>query len=275
VINVGIDPIALSIAGTPVRWYSIMMAAATLTVIAWAAMSAYKIKFKTETVYMAATWAIVGGLVGARLVHVIDQWDYYKAQPMAVFGLNGLAIFGAILGASAAVWLASKVHHFSFAPLADMVAPGALLAQAIGRIGCAINGCCDGKATALPWGFVYTNPDSMAPIGVSTQPSVVYELLFDLVLFAIVWRLRGRLRPAGSLFVFYLAAYAVGRFVIASTRPATPEGTLLFGWLTQPQLIALVVGIITIPYLLAKTKWNSASVAAGDISSGGPGAVDA
>ena len=256
-INIGIDPVAFSIGGMPVRWYSIMATAAVLVVVAWAAWAARKSKISTDIVYTAAIWAVIGGLVGARLVHVVDHWDVYKTNPGQIFGFEGLAIYGAILGASAAVWLASKVHRFSFAPFADMVTPGALLAQAVGRVGCTINGCCYGKTTTLPWGFVYSNPNSFAPIGVPTEPAVVYELLFDLALFAVVWKLRGKLRPDGSLFVFYLAAFSVGRFFIAFSRDPGSQGTILFGWLIQAQVIAVLVGLVTIPLLIARTRWNS------------------
>ncbi|MBI2854920.1 MAG: prolipoprotein diacylglyceryl transferase [Chloroflexi bacterium] len=254
-IDIGINPIAISLGSLSVRWYSIMTALAILTVVAWTVRAAVKMKFSKDFVYTAGVWAIVGGILGARLVHVIDQLDYYTVHPGEIFSFEGLAIYGAILGATLAVWIASMVHKFQFAALADMAAPGILLGQAVGRVGCTINGCCYGQPTTLPWGLVYTNPNTYAPRGIPTEPAVVYEMLYDLLLFGVVWKLQGKLKPSGSVFLVYLALYSIGRFFIASTRDPGSQGTLLGGWLMQAQIIALLVTMVTIPVLVARTRW--------------------
>ncbi|MEW6033270.1 MAG: prolipoprotein diacylglyceryl transferase [Chloroflexota bacterium] len=257
-IPIGIDPVAFSIGSVSVRWYSITTALAVVVVVGWALWAARRAKFPTDFIYVAAIWSIIGGLVGARMVHVIDQLDYYLANPGQIIGFQGTAVYGAILGAALALWIASKVHRFSFAPLADLVAPGALLAQAVGRVGCVINGCCYGAPTSSPWGLVYTHPNSFAPLGVPTEPAVVYELIYDLVLFGVIWKLQGKLKPEGSLFLLYLALYSAGRFFITATRDPGSQGTLLWGWLMQAQVISLLVLLVTVPLLAARTRWVKA-----------------
>src|SRR3990170_3229271 len=86
----------------------------------------------------------------------------------------------------------------------------------------------------------------------------------------VVWKLRGKLKPDGSLFVFYLAAYSVGRFLIASSRDPGSQGTILFGWLIQAQLIAVLVGLVIIPLLIARTRWNSRQSITENGASGNP-----
>lgn len=272
-IHIGMDPIAFVIGTVQVRWYSILTALAVVVIVAWALYAARKTKFSSDLIYTLALWGVAGGMIGARLVHVIDNIGYYTQHPGEIFGFQGLAVYGAILGAALGIWIASKVHKFSFGGIADLAAPGALLAQAVGRVGCTINGCCYGKPTSLPWGLVYTNQNAYAPLGVSTEPAVVYELLFDLALFAIVWKLRGKLRPAGSLFTLYLAMYSVGRFFIATARDPGSQGPLFLGWFMQAQIIAILVAAITIPLLLIRTRWNSPApvVEDGGETNGGAG----
>lgn len=257
-IQIGIDPVAFSLGSVSVRWYSIMTAAAAVTVVSWAVYAARKSKFSPDLIYTLAIWGVIGGLLGARLVHIIDELNYYVQNPGQLFGFTGLAIYGAVLGATLAVFIASKVHKFSFGPMADMIAPGALLGMAVGRVGCIINGCCYGAPTTLPWGLVYTHPDSYAPLGVATQPAVVYEMLLDLALFVVVWKLRGKLRPAGSVFLIYLAAYSVGRFFIATFRDPNSQGPIFLGWFMQAQIIAVLVLAVTVPILVARTRWVKA-----------------
>ena len=258
-IEIGIDPVAFTVGSMSVRWYDIMVIAAGLTVVAWAVYAARKVKFSTNLIYTLAIWGAVGGLIGARLDNIIDELNFYIQNPAQILGFDGLAIYGAILGATLAIWIASRVYKFQFGPFVDMMAPGALLGMAVGRIGCTINGCCYGAPTTLPWGLVYTNPNSMAPLGIPTQPAVVYEMLFDLVLFFIVWKLRDKLRPAGSLFLFFLATYSFGRFFIASFRDPASQGPMFFGWLMQAQIIAVLVLLVTVPLLIARTRWVKSS----------------
>ncbi len=250
-IHIGIDPVIFSAGPFTLRWYSLFMALAVIFVVWWAVRQAKKIGFSTEIIYGAAAWAIPFGLLVARLFHVIDQIDYYIMKPRDLLALEGLAVFGGVVGAAIGVWIYSRRKKFAFGPFADMVAPGAVVGQAIGRLGCTANGCCYGTPTSLPWGFIYTNPNTYAPIGVATHPTVVYELLFDLALFGLLYSLRGKLKPAGSLFVVYLAVYSVGRFFLTFLR----DGSVVAGGLLEAQIVSVLVVAFAVPYLLIKTRW--------------------
>ena len=98
---------------------------------------------------------IPSGVIFARLLHVIDRWDYYGQNPGQIIGASGLTAYGGVLGAALAVWIYMKVSKQEFGYFADMLAPGIILAQAIGRIGCTLNGCCYGTAASLPWCVVF------------------------------------------------------------------------------------------------------------------------
>ena len=229
-----------------------MIVLAIAMVVVWTWRASKGTDISRETIYTVSLIAIPLAVIMSRLVHVIDKLDYYFRHPAQIFTFEGLSVYGAILGVSLALWLVSKYKAFSFGKVADLIAPGAILAQAIGRVGCIMNGCCYGVATSVPWAFVYTHPNSYAPKGVPVHPTHLYELIWDLILFGILWLLRGRLRPDGSLFLVYLAAYSVGKFTVSFFR----EGTTILDGLYQAQVIAVIVLTITVPLLAYRARWR-------------------
>jgi phosphatidylglycerol:prolipoprotein diacylglycerol transferase len=190
----------------------------------------------------------------ARLLHVIDRWDLYSQNLGSIIGGSGLTIWGAVLGAALGVWIYNRFSKHSFAHMADMLAPGIILAQAVGRVGCTILGDDYGFQTSLPWGFVYTSPNSPAnqAVGLTpTHPVVLYEIFYALIVFGILLMLRKKLKPDGSLFLVYLALYSVWRIGSDFLR----EGTdFLFG-LHQAQFIGVIVLIICIVLITMRTRW--------------------
>jgi phosphatidylglycerol:prolipoprotein diacylglycerol transferase len=247
-ITIGVDPIAF----WNVRWYGIMVALAAAVVVLWVIWEVRRgAKLSYETIFTAALIAIPSGVIVSRLLHVIDLWGYYGQHPGQIIGASGLTIYGAILGAVLGVWIYSKFSKFNFAYFADLVAPGVALAQAVGRVGCTLNGCCYGIPTSLPWGVVYTNPESYAPLGIAVHPTQPYEIIYLLIIFAVLFKLKGRLKPDGSLFLIYISLYSLWRVGIDFLR----EGTPFFLGLHQAQVIGIIVLAIAVPILVLRTHW--------------------
>jgi len=266
VITIGIGPVAF----LNIRWYGIMIALAILVILLWLLWRVRRgAKLSNETILMAALVAIPSGIVVSKLLHVIDNIVVaklypelvvsggvvdYTQHPGLIFSAGGLTAYGAVLGAALGIWIYSKFSDFKFGYFVDLVAPAIILAQAvIGRIGCTINGCCYGIETSLPWGIVYTHPNSLAPRGIVVHPTQVYEIIFGLIIFVVLIKLRERFKPDGSLFLIYLAFYAVWRLGIDFLRPGNP---FFFG-LHQAQTIAIIVLLIAIPLLALRTRWVS------------------
>ena len=250
-ITIDINPIAF----LNIRWYGIFIALAIIWIILWAAWQVRKgAKISYDTLFTAALVGIPSGIVLARLLHVIDLWGYYSQSPGQIIGGGGLTAYGAVLGAALGIWIYSKFSKLQFGYFADLVAPAVIVAQAvIGRIGCTINGCCYGieAPTWLPWSVVYTHPNSYAPLGIPLHPTQPYELIFGLIVFGILLKLRGRFKPDGSLFLIYLGLYSVWRIGIDFLRVGTP---FLFS-LHQAQVVAIIVLAIAVPLLVYKTRW--------------------
>jgi len=252
-ITISIDPIAF----LNVRWYGIIVALAIIVIILWLVWQVRRgANLSYNTVFTAALVGIPSGIVLARLLHVIDLWDYYIQNPGEIIGGSGLTIYGAILGAALGIWIYSRFSKSQFGYLADLIMPGLILAQVVGRIGCTVNGCCYGieAPTWLPWSVVYTHPNSYAPLGIPLHPTQPYEIIYLLIIFGFVLMLRGRLKSEGSLFLVYLGLYSAWRVGIDFLREGTP---FLFG-LHQAQVIGIIVLAITIPLLAYKTRWVKA-----------------
>lgn len=249
-INIGVSPIAFSIGGFELHWYGIMVVLAIIAVILIASREAKRVGLSAGVIHSVAIWAVIGGLIVSRLVHIIDQWDYYMAHPRQIVAFEGQTIYGAILGALIAVIIYCWVKKLSFWQIGDVVAPGAVVGQAIGRVGCILNGCCYGLPTDLPCAVVYTSPDSYAPVGVAVHPTQFYLLLWNLVVFAVLWQLRRRLKPVGSLVLFYMALYALGDFGIRFLREGEP---FLFGF-QQAQIIGLAILVVTVPWFIIRMR---------------------
>ncbi len=244
-ITINIDPVFLQIGGFALRWYSLAFASGVGLAALIVIRQAKKEGLDTNKVANVAMWAVMGGLVGARLFHVLDRLDYYAANPRHIIMINegGLAIWGGLItGGLVALFVAYR-ERLPILKFADITAVGALVGQMVGRLGCIVTGDTLGRVTSLPWGFVYVNPGSAVPDslkGVPTQPYPVYEILWDMVLLGIILFLRRKKLPQGFLFSVYVGGYALGRFSLTFVRQ---EAITLWG-LQQAQVIALALFVV-------------------------------
>ena len=276
-ISIGINPNLIDMGSIILSWHGVMTFIAVAVAVWLVARWGGKDGMVVDSIYSVSVWAIIGGVGGARILHVIDFWDeVYKNDFISVFAVwsGGIAIYGAILGGFAggalyivirnsdlflSIWRtalpfmgeAHRANLPNIGRLADITAPALLIAQAIGRIGDLINGEHFASVTDLPWGVIYTHPSSPGVFRPPTHPAVGYELLFDLVLLAAIWPLRDRLRPHGMFFTLYLATYSIGRFFLSFMREEFNE---YFGALNEAQVVAIIVVIITVPLLVWKAQ---------------------
>ncbi len=276
-IGIGMNPNIIHAGGVILAWHGVTTFIAVVVSVYLVVRWGTREGISADAIYSVAVWSIIGGIVGARVVHVIDFWgEIYQHNPISVLYVwqGGIAIYGAIVGGfiggslymiirNSDRFLALWGRYFRFmgepnkAPLpglgrlADISAPAVLFSMAIGRIGDIINGEHFAKATALPWGVVYTNRASPGFGNPASHPAVAYELLFDLVLLAAIWPLRNRLRPQGMFFVLYGGLYSVGRFFLSFLRVEFNE--YFFG-LNQAQSAALIVILVATPLLVYKAQ---------------------
>ncbi|TAK32652.1 MAG: prolipoprotein diacylglyceryl transferase [Chloroflexota bacterium] len=268
-IAIGIDPMIAHLGGFELRWYGLAIVAAVVVGIWVATMEAKRRGISADDIQSLGMWSVIGGIIGARLFHVLDKWEFYLANPHQILALQqgGLAIWGGVVGGVAVGAVYARRRKLPLAITADIGALGLITGQIIGRIGCLINGDAVGGPTTLPWGFRYVNPNAMLPQAIvdyareqgrsvaeiAVQPYPLYDMVWNLGVLAILWHLRTRTRLNGLIFFTYVALYGAGRFVLSFVRV---EDQIFLG-LQQAQLIALgmmLAGIVAVVYLLGKSK---------------------
>lgn len=201
-----------------------------------------------------AVWAVLLGIVAARVFHVITHPDDYFGpgrDPLSALYIweGGIAIFGALIGGAIGVWIGCRQTGLRFSTFADALAPGLLLAQAFGRLGNWFNHELFGQPTDLPWGLEIeaTNPAYPVglPEGVLFHPTFAYEIIWNVLGAALLlWLDRKRDIQWGRLIALYLIWYGVGRSVFETIRLDPSE--LFLGIRTNVWMafLAIVVGVV-------------------------------
>jgi prolipoprotein diacylglyceryl transferase len=223
----------------PIRAYALCIIAGIIAALVigdrrWAARGGER-----GVIYDVALWAVPFGLIGGRIYHVLTDWKTYFGPDGAGLGAalriweGGLGIWGAIALGGVGAWIGCRRRGIPLPAFGDAVAPGIVLAQAIGRLGNYFNQELYGRETTVPWGMeIFYRRDSSGVVdvhsldGVSTgevaavvHPTFLYELLWNLLVFVLLlWADRRFRLGHGRLFALYVAAYCVGRFWIELMR---------------------------------------------------------
>jgi len=262
-ITINIDPTLFKWDGVPLQitWHGFFTAVGTLVGIWLAVRWAVRAGYTEDDTFSVAMWGVIGAIIGARLFHVVDQWDFYSRDPISILKVNegGLAIYGTIVGGPVAGAIYAWRKGLNVARLADIAAPPLILGMAIGRIGDIINGeHHGGHALGFPLAVVYSNPNTLGEIGIPVHLAVGYEMVLDLLIFAgLVWLAGGVIRGAngkfqfnwdptlprdGMLFWTYLGAYSLCRFFIQFYRQDTPFAL----GLSQAQLLSVLSAMVAV-----------------------------
>jgi len=142
----------------------------------------------------------------------------------------------------------------------DIAAPAMFVGQTIGRVGDIINGEHWSRALDAGWGWYFTHPNSPARLGAerffgdperAVHPTVVYEIIWNMIGLFIITKLKGKLRPSGAIWMVYITWYSVGRFAIQYLR----LDDVKFWGLQEAHLIAIAVLAFTIPFMIMKVRW--------------------
>ncbi len=215
-----------------------------------------------------AVYALIAGLIGAKLMLLAVDWRTYSAHPRELFSLlqsAGVFYGGFLLALVLSIWYIRRAG-LPFWDTLDVLAPGVAIAQAIGRLGCLMAGCCYGTVCDRAWAITFRDPWSRiklgTPVDVPLHPTQIYESLAMVVIFlALVWT-APRKKFHGQIAATYVAAYGVARFVIEFFRGDTVRGTFLGTRLSTSQgfaLIAVLAVAALVPYLRKRASVTPAA----------------
>ena len=249
-------PVLIEIGPFTIRWYGVMIATAVLVGLWLAGREGVRKGFEKQKIQDFSFFLIIAGLIGARIYFVLfSDLGNFLAEPLRLlaFWEGGLAIHGAIIaGIVVSIWYTWR-KKISIWKWMDTFAPSLILGQAIGRIGCFLNGDAHGYPTTLPWGMVYA-PDSpagqMFP-GQTLHPTQLYELGFNLGIFLILWQLRKKNFFDGFLFLLYVILYSSTRIFVEHFRA---DKLTYFGNISAAQTVGIAAVVISLGVIIALSR---------------------
>ena len=249
--NIGIDAIILHIGSFEVRWYLITEILAIVAFVSFAFIESKRLNISRRHLPWLILTIVVAGIILAKLTDVIGRPGYYFSQPEKVFNPAGMRLAGLLIGAFVAKLLYSWWTKISFWRVSDLFVPGVVLAMAIFRAGCFVNGCCFGLECSMPWMAVtYSGASTIAPANIPLYPVQLYQVLLNLLIFGIIWSYRKRLQPQGATYLLYVILFAAGDFIIRLFRQ--PDAVFL--GIQIQQYLNLMMLMVSVPLLVLRYR---------------------
>jgi phosphatidylglycerol:prolipoprotein diacylglycerol transferase len=212
--------------------------------------------------------AILSGIVGAKVLLIVQDWKHYSTHPGEILSWNTLqsggVFYGGLLAAIALSLWYMRRHQLPLLKTLDVFAPGVALGHAIGRLGCFAAGCCYGKPTDLPWAVTFTSELADRTLGgllgVPLHPTQIYEFLVEMVNFGILMWLFRRRSFDGQVIGAYLFLYGFARYLLEFLRGDPGRGVLFHGAMTGTQLISILMVIAGGALWLRRERPSTAAV---------------
>jgi phosphatidylglycerol:prolipoprotein diacylglycerol transferase len=246
-----------------ITWHGVFTTLGIAVAVILAAYFATRRGVLEDDVYNVALWGVPGGIIGARLLYVLEHLGEFRHSIGSIFALNegGISIYGGLILGVAVGWGYAYLRHKPARKIADAAALGILIGLAVGRVGDLINGEQWAKPTHLPWAFCYVNPkalvfgppypdNSCGPLPFYTQGvhpvAGLYEPLLLLCAFGLCLYLYETLRKDGLVFWASVLCYSAIRFGLGTLR--TNEAMIHIHRLpiAVPQVIAIVTAIVAV-----------------------------
>lgn len=242
-----------SIGPFTVHGYGLMMTIAILTAYFMVEYRGKKRGLDEDEIFNFGIWAVVGGLLGSKVLYLITRLPDLIAQPSMLLDSikDGWVVYGSIIGGILGAWIYCRRKGWPFLRMFDLVAPSLALAQGIGRIGCLLAGCCYGIMVDPSNPIAIVFHDSVyAPNEVPLLPTQVISSALDFLHFGVLMFLSKRLKKDGQVAGCYLIFYSIGRFVLEYFRGDLIRGKV--GVLSTSQFIAIFMCLAGVVLLSAR-----------------------
>ena len=238
-------PVLLDLGFLKIYSWGFMVALAFIAATILSAKEAKRKNISPEKIYSLVAYIIIGAIIGSRIGYLLfDLNSIANFLDIFKFWEGGLSFHGGFIGGTLFGFFYVKKNKLNFWEIADVIAPSIPLAQAIGRIGCFLRGCCYGIETSLPWGINY--------LGEIRHPTQIYSSIALFLIFIFLSKQKYKKNFNGALFLTYIIIYSVFRFFIEFIRA---EPKVLLG-LTGAQIASIVLFVIAIFIFLRFKKKN-------------------
>ncbi len=231
--------------------YGLMVALGFLVAVNLSAKRASILGLDPQRIQNLCLVALVGGIVGARGAYVLLNGELFRNYPLEILRIDhgGLVFYGGLIVGVAATLLALQRYQLPVWVTLDLMIPPLVLAQAIGRVGCFLNGCCYGKPTSVPWAGAFPQD------GILRHPTQIYESLFLLALFFILKAMERRRVTPGTVILSYGLLYGVWRFGVEFLRgdnPVVAFGLTAFQWVSIPLALGCAAALFRLSLRIPK-----------------------
>ncbi|MFC1728106.1 prolipoprotein diacylglyceryl transferase [Nanoarchaeota archaeon] len=241
-----IDPVLFNLFGLEIRYYGVVFLVGFIIAYFFLNFLAKerKLKIKKDDVLDLLVYIAVGAVIGARILHVLEEFSFYISNPSEIIAIwhGGLSFYGAAVGAALTGLLFCKKKKIKFYDIADMLVIPLALGLAMGRISNFINAELYGKITDLNWCVNFPNAEGCR------HPSQIYESFKNLAIFFVLFFSRNKKLPKGALFWSFITLYSFLRFFMEFFR----EQTALFLGLSVSQFLAILAFITGLFFLIKK-----------------------
>lgn len=246
-----------SIGSVTIYGYGLMIALGAFLAIGLACYRAHKKGLSKDLVFDTCLWGLLAGILGAKLTYIAANFSEVLQDPKSALSGEGFVVYGGVLLGVLVGLLRLKAAKVNLVEYADLIFPEIPLAQAFGRIGCFLAGCCYGKETTSAFGLVFP-ADSVAPGGVPLIPTQLYSSAYDFLVFLLLLYLASKKPHRGTLACLYPILFGFGRFIIEFFR-GDPRTTL--GPLTTNQVVSILLLLIGIALFVFFVRKNRAAMA--------------
>ena len=250
-------PILFQIGDWPVYSYGVLLAVAYLVALQLAVVRARRRGLDGTKVMDLGIYLIIAALVGAKLMLVVVDFDYFRSQPRELLSLvrAGGVFYGGLLAALGVAILLVRRYQLRIWATADLFAPGIALGHVVGRLGCLLAGCCYGTPTTMPWAITFTNPLAASnvgtPLGIPLHPTQLYDAGAELlILFVLLVTERRGKQFEGRTFWLYMLLYGISRFIVEFYRG--DDRGMIMGVSTS-QFVSLLVVPLAL-FMLARLR---------------------
>jgi phosphatidylglycerol:prolipoprotein diacylglycerol transferase len=240
-------PILFNVGDWPVYSYGVLLAAAYLIGLQLAVVRARRAGIDPAKVMDLGIYLIIAALVGAKLMLIVVDFDYFRQQPRELLSLvrAGGVFYGGLIGAVAVGYFLVRKYKLNIWSTGDLMAPGIALGHVVGRFGCLLAGCCYGRPTDVGWAITFTNPVANANVGtplhIPLHPTQLYDAGAELLILGLLLLTERKGKPfAGRTFWLYIGLYAISRFIIEYFRGDIQRGTV-FGNMSTSQFVSLLL----------------------------------